>query len=51
MKIELSDEEQHVADKIFEELIGFTIEQAKMILRVVKSDLEKFTVIRGEDNG
>lgn len=51
MKIELSDEEQHVADKIIDELVGCTIEQAKMILKVVQSDLEKFTVIRGTDNG
>lgn len=48
MKIELSDNEQNIADNIFDELVGLTIEQAKIILKAVLNGLDKNAVIRGE---
>ena len=48
MKIELDDNEREIAARIFDELVGLKIEQAKNILKVVLGGLDKCTVNRGD---
>lgn len=45
MKRELSVEEQEASDKIFQILIGFTVEQAKFILKTLANSLDEHAVI------
>ena len=48
MKIELGDAELEIAEKIFDELVGLTIEEAKAVLKIVLAELDKCTVNRGD---
>lgn len=45
MKRELNEEEQEAMEKIFRELVGFTVEQAKLILSTLVKNLEEKAVI------
>ena len=47
MKNELTDNERQIAARIFEELVGLTVEQAKIILKAVLSGLDKSIVAKG----
>ena len=51
MKIELTELEEQIAKKIFGELDGLTIAQAKNIIKAVLVTLHEHAFIRGEDNG
>ena len=51
MKLEnLSDAQQNVAAKIFNELIGFTVREAKDILKYIAGDLDNRAVVDEGDN-
>ena len=45
MKREMTDDERDAAEKIFLELVGFTVEQAKFILKTVALQIEDKAVI------
>lgn len=45
MKREMNSEEQEAFEKIFRELVGLTVEQAKLILAKVLKSLEEKAVI------
>ena len=50
MKIELNEEQQQIAEKVFEQLVGQTIYSAKEIIKYVLVSLHRHAVIRGEDD-
>ena len=45
---DINDFERQVAQRIFDELVGLTIDQAKKILKAVHIDLHKHAVIKGD---
>lgn len=50
MKIELSEEQQQIAEKVFEQLVGQTIQSAKEIIKSVLVTLHERAVIRGDSD-
>ncbi|MBQ3336281.1 MAG: hypothetical protein IJG80_02650 [Selenomonadaceae bacterium] len=50
MKIELNEEQQRIAEKVFEQLVGQTIHSAKEIIKSVLVTLHERAVIRGDSD-
>lgn len=50
MKTELTQEQREAADVMFRELVGFTVAEARQILKTLNSELDMRAVVEEADD-